>query len=187
MSIFAQTRDLRQRLNMWAASPEWSLMVRYELLPQKPAPLLIKRLDQRFGRLLRVCGLSRERYKKQTWVPGLKHASAPEGARTLLVWSDITDINSSRNACINIRVFLESLSGYCPVLITSIADFAFYSRLGWLVEYLPELPENGQAYKERKQCWLAWRYRDAVAIPLSAGFEKLETFTQLLQENCCES
>jgi hypothetical protein len=61
------------------------------------------------------------------------------------------------------------LPGFVPVLVTNVADFAFFSRLGWLVEYVPALSAPAGGYAERKQRHLAWRYRDAPALPVSAG------------------
>lgn len=169
MTLQEETRALRERLRQWAAAPEWSLLVRYELLPQKPSPVWHKRLSQRTGRLLRVLGLSRARYRAQTWRPGLKHAETMPEGKTLLLWSDITDTAASRSACAGMQRLLAAHPEYTPVLVTTLADFAFYSRLGWLVEYLPDIPGNDSSYCERKQRHLAWRYRDAVAMPLSAG------------------
>jgi hypothetical protein len=67
-----------------------------------------------------------------------------------------------------------------PVLITDQADFAFYSRLGWLVEYLPNLRGVGEAYDDRKVQYLAWRYQDACVLPLSAGLLTDEQWDQLI-------
>jgi hypothetical protein len=68
------------------------------------------------------------------------------------------------------------------VLITPLSDFAFYSRLGWLVEYLPKLG-NDEAYRERKRRYLAWRYRDATALPLSAGLADAAEVVRLLEDD----
>jgi hypothetical protein len=53
------------------------------------------------------------------------------------------------------------------VLVTDVADFAFFSRLGWLVEYLPKLSGEGQAYELRKARFIAKLYRDAPALPVN--------------------
>jgi hypothetical protein len=53
--------------------------------------------------------------------------------------------------------------------VTNVADFSFFSRLGWLVEYLPALSSPADGYAERKKRYLAWRYRDAPILPVSAG------------------
>lgn len=160
--------SLLRRLRSMSESFEWALHVRYELLPQKRPPELRKHIAQKIGRLMRVWGLSRSYYQNRPWLPGLKHG-ATEGSITLLIWSDVADKEGSRTACIAFQRFLSMHPQYVPVLVTPLADFAFYSRLGWLVEYLPEIPGEGPSYVERKQCYLAWRYRQAEAVPLSIG------------------
>lgn len=164
------TKMLRDCLRRWAGQLEWALHVRYELLPQKRPPELRKHIAQKIGRLMRVWGLSRSYYQNRQWLPGLKHG-ATEGSITLLIWSDVADKESSRAACIAFQRFLSTHPQYVPVLVTSLADFAFYSRLGWLVEYLPQISGEGQNYTERKRCYLAWRYRHAEAVPLSIGLD----------------
>ncbi len=184
MTLQEKTQVLRQRLRQWAAAPEWKLLVRYELLPQNPSPVRRKRLAQRAGRLLRVLGFSRARYRGQTWHPGLKHAGTSANGRTLLIWSDILATEAHRKACGSLRQTLSAYPELCPVLVTGVADFSFYSRLGWLVEYLPDISGEGSCYRERKQRYLAWRYRHAVAIPLSAGLADAAACTLLLQTEC---
>ncbi|WP_165066663.1 hypothetical protein [Desulfovibrio sp. ZJ200] len=179
MTLPHATEKLRRRLRQWAVAPEWALLVRYELLPQKPAPELRKRCLQKLGRLLRVLGLSRARYQKQVWQAGLTHAPAA-GNKILLIWSDVPDKVASRAACRGLQGLLAARPAYIPVLVTPLADFAFYSRLGWLVEYLPEIPGTGPEYAGRKRRYLAWRYRDAVAVPLSAGLCGAEDFARLV-------
>lgn len=161
-------QTLRDCLRRWAEQFEWALHVRYELLPQKRPPELRKHIAQKLGRLMRVWGLSRSYYQNRQWLPGLKHGRT-EGSITLLIWADVADKESSRAACATFQLFLAAHPQYVPVLVTSLADFAFYSRLGWLVEYLPKIRGEGPDYMERKQCYLAWRYRQAVAVPLSVG------------------
>lgn len=180
MTLQEETMALRKRLRHWAAAPEWKLLVRYELLPQRPSPVWHKRLSHRVGRLLRVLGLSRARYRAQTWRPGLKHAETMPESKTLLLWSDVADIAASRSACAGIQHLLTTHPDYTPVLVTNLADFTFYSRLGWLVEYLPDIPGDGPSYSERKQRYLAWRYRDVVALPLAVGLVEQKEFDALM-------
>ena len=61
-----------------------------------------------------------------------------------------------------------------PVLVTDHADFSLYSRTGWLVEYLPKPLPGSLRYNARKEKYLAWRYRYALVLPLSAGLAKDE-------------
>lgn len=168
MTSEQKRKTLRAALRRWAKQPEWAMQVRYELLPQKTAAEWHKRFNQKLGRLLRVWGLSRGWYRTRPWLSGLKHASAG-GSITLLIWSDVTDTESSRTACAAFQRFLPAHPQYVPVLVTPLADFTFYSRLGWLVEYLPQIPGEGPDYTERKRRYLAWRYRHAEVVLLSAG------------------
>ena len=191
MSLASQTEALREQWRQWAADPEWALLVRYEFRwSQKKSPWW-HRLLQWWERRLRVWGLSRSKYRAQVWHPGLKHALPGEADHTdrprpLLLWADLDDLAETRTACRNVQDRLAKQSELCPVLVTGLADFAFYSRLGWLVEYLPALPPRpgtpeGQGYRERKQGHLAWRYRDALVLPLSAGLASPEEWESLLQ------
>ena len=180
MTLVQETEALRARLREWANDPEWALLVRYELLPQKPLPVWRRRLSHKVGRLLRVLGLSRSRYLKQPWHSGLKHVQHPPQARPLLIWSEGHDHQFVRDACEGMQRLLVDRPEFLPVLVTDVAEFAFYSRLGWLVEYLPELSGTGPSYRERKRRYLAWRYRDALAVPLSAGLANASEWEQVL-------
>lgn len=181
MTLVQETEALRVRLREWADDPEWALLVRYELLPQKPSPIWHRRLSQKVGRLLRVLGLSRSRYLKQPWHSGLKHVQHPPQARPLLIWSEGHDRQFVRDACEGMKYLLDGRPVFLPVLVTDVADFAFYSRLGWLVEYLPELSGSGTSYRDRKRRYLAWRYRDALAVPLSAGLASESEWNAILE------
>lgn len=89
--------------------------------------------------------------------------------------------DSLRNACLGFQRFLAGRQDLAPVLVTDVADFAWFSRLGWMVEYLPELEGKGLPYQERKRDYLAWRYRDAVVVPAAAGLLDEENWNRLLQ------
>ena len=183
MTLVQETEALRARLKKWADDPEWALLVRYELILQNPSPAWHHHVSQnvgRFLRFLRVKGLSRSRYLKQPWHSGLKHAQHPSQATPLLIWSEGLDSQFVRNACKGMQRLLNERLEFLPVLVTDVADFAFYSRLGWLVEYLPELRGTGQSYRDRKRRYLAWRYRDALVVPLSAGLASRVEFDALL-------
>ena len=180
MTLVQETEALRTQLKEWANTPEWPLLVRYELLPQKPSPVWRRRLSQKVGRVLRVLGLSRARYLKQPWHSGLKHGQHPPHAMPLLIWSEGQDRQFVRGACEGMKLLLGDHSEFLPVLVTDVAEFALYSRLGWLVEYLPDLSGTGPSYRDRKRRYLAWRYRDALALPLSAGFANHDEFYALV-------
>ena len=179
MDMEQETQRLRARLRAWANVPDWALMVRYELLPQKPPAQLHKRVVQRVGRLLRVMGLDRSRYRHQVWQAGLKHAPPQSGAKPLVFWSEGMVREEARAACMGAKALLQGHPGFVPVLVTDVTDFAFYSRLHWLVEYLPHLGEDA-AYYDRKRRYLAWRYRNALALPLRAGLVDQSEFDNLI-------
>jgi hypothetical protein len=86
-----------------------------------------------------------------------------------------------RAACVGFSSKLQGGHHLAPVLVTDIADFAFYSRLGWLVEYVPSLSGEGPSLRERKEAYLAWRYRDACIVPLSAGLASAPEWNALLK------
>jgi hypothetical protein len=89
----------------------------------------------------------------------------------LVIWAVGADRETLREACTNLHEQWHSFHGYAPVLITDIADFGFFSRLGWLVEYLPRLAGQGEPYEERKLKYLARLYRGAPVLPVSAGLD----------------
>ena len=155
-------------------------MVRYELLPQKPPAQWHKRVVQRVGRLLRVVGLGRSRYIHQMWQAGLKHAAPQPGVKPLVFWSGGMGREEARTACMGAKALLQGHPGFVPVLVTDVADFAFYSRLHWLVEYLPRLGED-MAYYDSKRRYLAWRYRNALVLHLVAGLASQKEFSTLVE------
>jgi hypothetical protein len=131
-------------------------------------PSLYRRSRKALGRALRRLGLRRPP-PLEPWLPGLKHVARSEEARALVIWALDTDRDTLRKACRGFAALEADLPGWAPVLVTDVADFAFFSRLGWLVEYVPALSAPGGRYAARKRRYLAWRYRDAPALPLSVG------------------
>ena len=114
-------------------------------------------------------GFKRSRYLGKKWHAGLKHGNGSSDARLLLVWAEGMDREGLREACAGFQRLLSGRSDVVTVLVTDLSDFTFYSRLGWLVEYLPDLSGAGASYSDRKKRYLAWRYRDAMVVPASAG------------------
>jgi hypothetical protein len=100
-----------------------------------------------------------------------------------MIWAFGADRHQSRAACEGWSKKLQGGDDLAPVLVTDIADFAFYSRLGWLVEYVPSLSGEGPSLQRRKQAYLAWRYRDAIVLPLSAGLASDAEWRALLKLN----
>lgn len=113
------------------------------------------------------------------WTASL-HKAAPNG-KTVLIWDDLGDVARSRQAC---GALNEIFAGkdIAPVLLTSVKDFTFYGRLGWLVEYLPDLCPQEKDYRKSKLRHLAWRYEKALPLPLSLGLQNPDKLNAFLEE-----
>jgi len=182
MSLREETETLRRSLEQLADEAETGLGRRYALLFPPPDSLsLYRRLRVNVGLLLRWLGLRRAR-PLEPWLTGLNHVEGSEGARPFVIWALATDRDTLRAACRGFEALQAALPGWIPVLITDVADFAFFSRLGWLVEYVPEMSGPADNYAERKRRYLAWRYRDAPALPVSAGLTEDVPIGELLND-----
>ena len=165
MTLSEEIGELRRELAQLAREAETDLARRYALRNPPPRRLsLYRRTRMLVGTLLRKLG-----FLVEPWLPGLRHFKGSEGARPFVIWALKTDRDTLRDACRGFEKLQAALPGRVPVLVTDVADFAFFSRLGWLVEYVPELSAPAGRYAERKKRYLAWRYRDAPALPVSAG------------------
>jgi hypothetical protein len=136
-------------------------------------------MRKRIGRLLRLLGL-RATTPPEPWDPGLKHVPRSEAATPVVIWALGTDRETLRTACRRLAAQLAERPDLSPVLVTDVADFAFFSRLGWLVEYVPALAAPAARYAERKQRHLARRYAGAPALPVSAGLGEESRLEELL-------
>lgn len=169
LSVVDEVHALRQELGVLAGRPEWQLLARYDLLAGKPPRSFGDRVFRCGRKILAALRLAPPRITSYPWTPVLKHAPVDADARTLLIWAQGVHRDELRQGCAGFLRHLQDGPSFAPVLVTDIADFAWFSRLGWLVEYLPVLPGEGQDHRERKRRHLAWRYRDALIVPLSAG------------------
>lgn len=180
MSLDEEVEALRRRLGELAGETEKDLARRYALKPLPwERPNLYQRFRKAIGRTLRRLGL-RPTPPLEPWVPGLKHVAGSGEARAFVIWALGTDRETLRKACRGFEGLLAGLPGWAPVLVTDIADFAFFSRLGWLVEYVPALTAPAGRYAERKRRYLARRYSDAPALPVSAGLSEGVRLEELL-------
>jgi hypothetical protein len=182
VSLAADIRETRRLVERLAREAEPRLRTRYALwhpVGQRRTPY--RRFRKALGRLLRVLKL-RPTPGVEPWRADLRHANYPEGARTLVIWALGTEREELRRACAGIGRLLESSPGRVPVLITDVADFTYFSRLGWLVEYVPRLGEPAARYFERKQRHLAWLYREADVLPARAALEDDVSLEELLRE-----
>lgn len=92
-------------------------------------------------------------------VPGSKHE------RPLVIWAIGAQRDALREALRSLNNSSELKGDYVPVLVTDVADFAYFSRLRWLVEYVPMLGGDDSSYVMQKSAFLAELYRDAHVIP----------------------
>lgn len=169
MSLRADIEALREELARLASEADTGLQSRYALWhPPGQRRTLYRRFRKALGRLLRRLHLRPTR-PIEPWLTGLRHARQSDGAPTLVIWALGADREQLREACRGFERLLDGMPGWAPVLITDVADFAFYSRLGWLVEYVPTLSEPAQGFRERKRRYLAWRYREARSLPVYTG------------------
>ncbi|EGD03726.1 hypothetical protein B1M_15068 [Burkholderia sp. TJI49] len=181
MNIVHETRKLEREVRAWAAKPEWALQTRYDLLARKPPSSRNERAWRATKRVLAALGMMPPHVTQYPWLPTLKHAPVSAAAQTLLIWAPGTSRDALRRACEGLSARLKGDASLVPVLVTDVADFAFYSRLGWLVEYLPELSGEDRSYRDRKRAYLAWRYRDARIVPPAAGLASDAEWKALLE------
>ena len=174
VSLKEEINALERHLRELAAHNDDELAARY-LIKRSPRPKgLYWQLRGIVGSIVRWLE-ARWPWRKDPWPVSLKQQPTDPQAKPLLIWGVGTSRETLREACTNLSERWDSFPGFAPVLITDEADFAFFSRLGWLVEYLPQLAGQGEPYEERKLKFLARLYRGAPVIPVSAGLEDLET------------
>ena len=170
MSLKKEIRALEERLRELAAHKDDELSERYKF-KRAPRPAgLYWQLRGLVGWTLRWLE-ARSPWRKNPWPVSLKQNSTEPKARPLIIWAVGTNRDTLREACTGLSKQWDSLPGFAPVLITDVADFTFFSRLGWLVEYLPRLTGQGEPYEERKLKYLARLYHGAPVLPVSAGLE----------------
>ena len=191
MSLCTDTGSLRSHLMQLAEEFDPDFNKRYELLFWVPeVPPLSERFRQEIVRLLRWLRLKPTPPPSppppepplEPWLTELDYVDYEQTARPVLFWAVGMERDSLRDACLRLRALQLKSPGWAPVLLTDVADFAFYSRLNWLVEYVPSLSAPADAYSRRKLCYLASRYRDLPALPLNVDFEADELLEDLLIE-----
>lgn len=152
------------------------LVNKYEILP-RPVLLTARsgiplqtRVYRWFRDLLLRLGMIKPSKTAFAWSPRLKHVPVDEDARVVILWAvGQCDKDTLR---LELAAALERFKsqaggvGVLGVLLTNVPDFAFYSRLGWLVEYLPAESEVFGTYSQKKLRYLAWRYKHADVVPV---------------------
>ena len=169
---------LRRELQELALSDDDESVARYTMRRPGRPPGLYWQSRWLAGRIVRWLQSLRI-LPSNPWPIDLTHATRGRGARPVVLWAVGTDRQSLRDACRGFAAIFETLPGFAPVLITDVADFAYFSRLGWLVEYLPTVHGTGEAYDKRKAKYLARLYRDAPALPVSAGLAAEESAAEI--------
>jgi len=164
----ATLADLREEIAGLAGEADAGLSARYELWPSRQGRgRSYYVLRHALGRLLRRWGMRREPVR-EPWCGRLRHDHYDESATEVLIWAVGADAEATRAGCRHLQVLLRQSRQFAPILVTDVADFGFYARLGWLVEYIPRLTSPaGTSMYDRKLRYIAWRYRDRVALPVA--------------------
>jgi len=183
LSHRTEMNSLRRLLKQLAGEFDTDLSRRYALVFWPPEDLsLYQRLRIIAGRLLRWLGLLRPHPPPKPWLTELKFVDYGNTAKPLLIWATDIGRDELRSACDGIRELLAGSPGWAPVLVTDVADFAFFSRLNWLVEYVPSLSAPADGYSAHKLQYLAWRYRNVPALPVTADIQEDMSLEDLLVE-----
>ena len=169
--------DLRRRWVELARGMDRNLAMRYSPLPNGRREKMLVSL----GNVQDVLGLKGGYVPKGRWPVVLKHAEQAEEGRVLLIWALGIEREAIRKACDGLSILLRQSRKLTPVLLTDVADFAYFARLGWLVEYLPKWTGAKAAYRDQKLSYLAWRYRDALVVPAAAGCADLADSNKLME------
>lgn len=188
MTRRAESDSLRRHLKQLANEFDTDICQRYDLRFISPEELrLRRRLRRSAGRLLRRLGLMpplspRPPPPLEPWLTELSHIDYGNTAKPLLIWAMDIDRDKLRSACDRIRELQHGSPGWAPVLVTDVADFAFFSRLNWLVEYVPTLSVPADGHFGRKLRYLAWRYRDVPALSVTTDIKEDTLLEDLLVE-----
>lgn len=172
MDVEDEVRQVRRHVELLGASSDEDL-ARYELRWPPMPPGLYWKIRWLVGCLLR--GLEWMKLKKpDPWPVSLRHSPTSARARPYLIWAVGADRDKLRSACSGFVELASTLPGFVPVLVTDVPDFAFFSRLGWMVEYVPELQGAGTSYAARKAGFIARLYGDAPVVPVCIGLQARE-------------
>ncbi len=152
----------------WSKGPSWKFIFKYTLNAIQFQRLWWHKLLYPF---MNTIGLYKAK-KASSWKVDLKHAPATGQKKTLLLWSEGLEKDQQRTLCQKVQNYVQKNPEYIPVLVTDIPDFAYFSRLHWLVEYLPKLRvREDKDYAQQKREYIAWRYGEK-GISLQNFLEK---------------
>jgi len=167
--VLASIRGLRAYLDELASVPDDELTTRYALR-RHPWPNGLYLKARRIAAELQAWFDALPVVGREAWPASLRHAPLRRSAPPLLVWGIGMERSTLRRACAALAKH-PSFTGFAPVLVTDVADFAFFSRLAWLIEFVTPLSGEGECYALRKTQRIAKLYRGAPALPASACLE----------------
>lgn len=156
------TIKLRAHLQALLAEHEPDLS-RYRLTSPPVPPGLYWKARWSVGWLLRCLEALRIK-PPDPWPARLRQLPGNKHDRPLVIWAIGADRDELREACESLERSSTLHGDQVPVLVTDVADFAYFSRLRWLVEYVPMLGGPDSSYVTRKSAFLAGLYRDADVI-----------------------
>ncbi len=161
--------NLAYSLKDLANAPPWDFIIRNELMPQGLKWYFLRIFMRSRTKIMHIAH-RHTHFEKRFWQKDLKHAPRNKAQHSLVLYSEGMEKNTQRTICNKILKFFHDFPQFVPVLMTDIADFAYYSRLHILVEYLPALTcKKETIYKQKKKQYLAWLYRDTVFLDLQAN------------------
>lgn len=169
---------LSKELADLASCPDDALLTRYKMdRPERPQGIYwqLRWLAGSALRWLESVGL----LPTNPWPVSLLHAGRRRNAAPVIIWAVGADRDTLRRSARGFSDLFDQLPGLAPVLVTDVADFAYFSRLGWLVEYVPRVGGEGEPFDSRKARFLARLYEGAPALPVSAGLEAASGIAEL--------
>lgn len=114
------------------------------------------------------------------WPVRLRHVVGPSMPKAVTIWAIGIERDRLQSACKHFANALRPHPEFAPVLITDVADFAFFSKLGWLVEYVPSIEGQGESYTESKARYLAKLYAGNRSLPAIVAVD-IESAEQSVQ------
>ena len=149
---------------------KYEILSRPVLLTARSGVPLQTRVYRWFRDWLLRLGLIKPSQTAMAWSPRLKHVPVNDDARVVIFWAvgqcDKETLRLELAAALKRFKSQGGGAGVLGVLLTNVPNFAFYSRLGWLVEYLPAESDVFGSYSQKKLRYLAWRYKHAEVVPV---------------------
>jgi len=164
-----EIRALQERLDGYRRAEDPGLAPYRMSLPPVP-PGLYWKMRWLAGwtlRLLETLGLK----SADPWPVRLKDNAVTGQDIPVMIWAVGAVRTTLRAACEGFGRIFEAEPQFVPILVTDVVDFAFFSRLGWLVEFVPPLTGQSEAYPDRKTGYIAMLYSDLPVVPYRLGLQ----------------